>query len=73
MQKGTIKRIKSNLEQDFKFENFQNQRVSREQYLKALDKSVEVSKIPTVVHVSAFADLPNEFELESFKLKNLIS
>jgi len=70
---GTIKRIKSNLEQDFKFENFQNQRVSREQYLKALDKSVEVSKIPTVVHVSAFADLPNEFELESFKLKNLIS
>jgi Rad3-related DNA helicase len=70
---GTIRNIKSGLEQDFKFENFNNQRVSREQYLLALDRCVEIAKIPIIVQVSAFQDLPNESEIEKYSLKNLIS
>jgi Rad3-related DNA helicase len=70
---GTIRKIKTNLEQDFKFDNFQNQRVSREQYLKALDRCIEIGKIPILVHVNAFNDLPNENEKDIFNLKHLIT
>jgi Rad3-related DNA helicase len=70
---GTIRKLKTGLEQDFKFENFSKARVSREQYLKALDRCVEIAKIPIVVHVNAFQDLPSENEIELYKLKNLIS
>lgn len=70
---GTIRKLKSGLENDFKFENFNNQRVTREQYLRALDRCVEIAKIPIVVQVSAFADLPMESEIEKYSLKNLIS
>jgi Rad3-related DNA helicase len=70
---GTIKKLKTGLEQDFKFENFNSQKVSREQYLIALDKCVEIAKIPMIIQVSAFQDLPNEFEIEKYSLKNLMS
>jgi Rad3-related DNA helicase len=70
---GTIKKLKTGLESDFKFENFSKERVSREQYLRALDRCVEIAKIPIVVHVNAFQDLPTEIEIEKFSLKNLIS
>ncbi len=70
---GTITRLNSGLERDFKFENFNRRAVTREQYLKALDKCIEISKIPTVVQVNAFQDLPSKEELINFQLKNLIS
>jgi len=70
---GTIKKLKTGLEQDFKFENFSRERVSREQYLKALDKCVQIAKIPIVVHVNAFQDLPTDIEIEKYRLANLIS
>jgi len=70
---GTIKKLRTGLEQDFKFENFENKRVSREQYLRALDKCVEIAKIPIVIHVNAFNDLPSSSEIEQYKLANLIS
>jgi Rad3-related DNA helicase len=70
---GTIKKLTTGLEKDFKFENFKTNFVSREDYLKALDRCVEIAKIPIVVQVSAFQDLPSEIELEKYKLKNLIS
>jgi Rad3-related DNA helicase len=70
---GTIKKLRTGLEQDFKFDNFTTGKVSREQYLRALDKCVQIAKIPIVVQVSAFADLPNEAEIEKYNLKNLIA
>jgi Rad3-related DNA helicase len=38
-----------------------------------LDKCIEVSKKPTLVHVNSFYDLPDEFEIRKLGLKNLIS
>lgn len=70
---GTIRKLKTGLEQDFKFDNFSKERVSREQYLRALDKCVEIAKIPIVVHVNAFQDLPTDLEIEKYRLGNLVS
>lgn len=69
---GTIRKLKCGLENDFKFENFSRKLVSREQYLKSLDKCIQIAKIPLVVQVSAFSDLPSEIEIEKFGLKNLV-
>jgi len=70
---GTITKLKTGLEKDFKFDNFSKFRVTREDYLKALDKCVEIGKIPIVVQVSAFQDLPSSSEISQFNLRNLIS
>lgn len=73
INQGTIQNLKTGLEKDFRFENLSKGKVSREDYLKALDKCIAISKIPTLVHVNAFQDLPSEIEIEQFKLTNLIS
>jgi len=70
---GTIQKLPTGLEEDFKFDNFAHGAVSREQYLRALDKCVQIAKIPIVVQVNAFQDLPTELEVENLGLKNLIS
>jgi len=46
---------------------------NREKYLRALDKSIEVSKKPTLVHINSFYDLPDEIEMKKFSLKNTIT
>ena len=70
---GKIDIIKTGLEEDCKYANFTNNKISREKYLKALDKSLEIAKKPVLVHVNAFKDLPQEEEIDKYKLKNLIS
>jgi len=69
---GTITKQKTGLERDFSFDSFNKKRVTREEYLKALDKCVEVAKKPCVVHVSAFQDLPSYEEKQKFNLNNLL-
>lgn len=73
INQGTITRVKTGLEKDFSYDNFKNNRVTREEYLRALDKCVEISKKPVVIHVNAFQDLPSPSEILDFKLKNLVS
>lgn len=73
INQGTIQNLRTGLEKDFRFDNLSKGRVSREDYLRALNKCVAVSKIPTLVHVNAFQDLPTELEIEQFKLNDLIS
>jgi hypothetical protein len=53
---------------DDKFDNFNKGLVSRKDYLRALNSCVEISKIPTIVQVSAFADLPTSEEINSYSL-----
>jgi len=72
-QQGNIKIKKTGLEKDFKYSNFSNGNNSREDYLIALDKCVEIAKQPCLVHVNAFKDLPNREEKTFLELKNLIS
>ncbi|RLG11069.1 hypothetical protein DRN73_06320 [Candidatus Pacearchaeota archaeon] len=70
---GEINILKTGLEIDCKYSNFSNGRFSREDYLKALDKCVEIAKKPVLVHINAFSDLPNKEELERYNLFNLIT
>jgi len=72
-QQGYIEIKKTGLEIDCRYKNFSDGKFTREQYLKALSKSVEISKKPTLVHVNAFNDLPTEEEIEKLQINNLIS
>ena len=58
---------------DCKYSNFQSKRFSREDYLKSLNKSVEKSERPTLIHVNAFKDLPSSSEIFELELTELIS
>ena len=72
-QQGKIEIKRTGLEMDCKYANFSSGKFTREDYLKSLDKCVEVSEKPSLIHINAFNDLPSEEEIEEFKLKNLIS
>ena len=72
-QQGNIEIVKTGLEEDCKYSNFSSGKYSRKQYLEALDKCIEVSKKPTLIHVNSFKDLPSEQELRFGKFNNLIS
>ncbi|MFH1326560.1 MAG: helicase C-terminal domain-containing protein [archaeon] len=70
---GVIKIKRTGLERDYKYSNFSNGKFSREDYLKNLDKCVEISQKPTLVHINAFLDMPTQDEINEFDLKNLES
>jgi len=72
-QPGKITVKRTGEEFDCKYSNFTNGRASREKYLKALDKCVEVAEKPILIHVNSFTDLPNEMELGMYDLPNLIT
>jgi Rad3-related DNA helicase len=72
-QQGSIEIQRTGSEIDCKYENFVSGRITKEGYFKALDKCIEISKKPTLVHVNSFYDLPDEFEVRKFGLKNVIS
>ena len=72
-QQGSIEIKRTGLEKDCKYENFVNGTISKEEYFKALDKCIEVSKKPTLVHINSFYDLPEEYEIKKFGLKNVMS
>lgn len=68
MQQGNIDIQKTGLEKDCKYSNFQNGGINREEYLKALDKCVEIAKKPALIQVNSFADLPSKEEIQNFNL-----
>ena len=72
-QQGAIEVQKTGLELDCKYSNFSSGKFQRKDYLKALDKCVEVAKKPVLVHINSFVDLPTEQEKKEFELKNLIT
>jgi Rad3-related DNA helicase len=72
-QQGSIEIKRTGAEVDCKYENFVSGKITKEIYFQALDKCIEVSKKPTLVHVNSFYDLPDEFEIRKLGLKNVIS
>jgi len=72
-QQGTIDIIKTGLEIDCKYSNFSSGKHTREEYLKALSKCVDMAKKPTLIHIHSFADLPSPDEIKEYDLNNLIS
>ena len=70
---GKIEIIRTGLEKDCRYANFSNNKVSRKEYLTALNKCVETSKKPALVHINAFSDLPSEREAKEYQIKSLIT
>lgn len=73
LNQGSIEISRTGTEFDCKYANFKSKRFSRKDYLKSLDKVIEKSKKPTLVHVNAFSDLPSHEELLDYGLNTLIS
>ncbi len=65
---GTVKKVFTQKEREFRYRNFQNGKVTREDYLKALEACIEQAPRPTLVHVNSFADLPSREEQEHYQL-----
>jgi Rad3-related DNA helicase len=70
---GKIHIQKTGLEKNCSFANFKSGNITRNQYLKILDMCMAKSQEPTLVHVSAFKDLPSEEENQTLMLDNLIT
>jgi Rad3-related DNA helicase len=70
---GEVKIKRTGLEKDCKYSNFSNGNHSREDYLLALEKSLEIASRPTLVHVNAYLDLPSEREKSELGLSLLVS
>jgi len=70
---GQIKKVKTGLERNCSYANFNNGTITRLQYLKILDASIGKAKRPTLVHVNAFNDLPTESEQTQYMFENLIT
>jgi len=70
---GSTEIIMTGKEFDCKYSNFKSKEYSREDYLVALSKCMEKAKIPVLIHVHSFKDLPTEKEKKEFNINNLMS
>jgi len=70
---GNAEIIRTGKEFDCKYANFSSGNKTKDDYLRALDGCVEKAKLPLLVHVNAFQDLPSEADKENLELNNLIS
>ncbi len=70
---GELIKEKYGFELDCSYASFKSNRITREQYLKALSKCIAIAKKPTLVHITSFSDLPTEFEKAKYNLDNLFS
>jgi Rad3-related DNA helicase len=70
---GNIEVTRTGKESDCKYSNLSNGNVSRKNYLISLNECIKQSVKPTLVHVNAFLDLPNNKEKEEFDLDETMS
>ncbi len=70
---GTIHKKRTNAELNCSFSNFKNGTITRSKYLKFMDMQLARATPPTLVHVSAFKDLPSEEEKQKLFLDNIIT
>ena len=73
LHQGSIDIIMTGKEFDCKYANFKSKLHSRQDYLFALNASIEKAKNPILVHVNAFEDLPTEREALELGLKEVMS
>jgi len=72
-EQGEIVVKRTGNEMDCKYSNFSSLKYSRKDYLEVLDECVGDAKRPTLVHINAFLDLPNDWEKSQYGLTNLMT
>lgn len=70
---GELIKCKHGYEMNCSYSSMQTNNKSRENYLLALSKTISCAKKPTLVHITAFSDLPTDGEKLKFKLDNLLT
>ncbi len=70
-QQGKVIKNHTQLEKDFRYKHFESGKVTREEYLKALNACISAAQLPALVHVNSFSDLPTEEEKDRFNLSIL--
>lgn len=73
LQQGAIEIEMTGKEKDCKYSNFKAGENTRKEYLEALNLAVQKAKRPTLIHVNAFQDLPNDEEKAKYNLTQLTS
>ena len=68
---GNIEIQRTGKEFDCKYSTFKEGNKTREDYLLALQACVRNAKKPALIHVNAFEDLPNEYEISSIGVNAL--
>lgn len=67
-QPGTIHALRTGYEKNFRYKELDEGRVTRDDYLKALDNCVKKAPRPVLIHVNSYLDLPSEEEKQSLNL-----
>lgn len=73
IQPGEIVIKRTGLEEDCKYSNFSCGKLSRGDYLRALEKCIELAQKPAIVQVNSFRDLPSEQEIAELGLEGFES
>jgi len=68
LNQGSLEIIRTGNEFDCKYSNFKSENHSREDYLRSLSSCLDKTISPTLIHVNAFQDLPNNDEKDSLGL-----
>jgi Rad3-related DNA helicase len=70
---GKIIPLRTGMEVSCSYENFKTGRLTRKQYLLSLAECIKQAPRPTLVHVTAFNDLPNENESKFYNFPQEIT
>mgnify|MGYP000365598996 FL=1 len=70
-QQGELINCKHGYELNCSYNSFKNNTINRETFLKIFSKTVSCAKLPLLVHLTSFSDLPSEYEKELYGLDNL--
>ncbi len=65
---GKATHVRTGKEKNCRYREFESGRVTREEYVRALDAAIQLAKPPILVHVNSFQDLPTETEKEKWNL-----
>ncbi len=73
LHQGEVEILRTGKEFECSYKNFFSKEFSRQNYLNALNSCIEKAEKPMLIQVNAFEDLPNENEIKTYKLNNIIS
>lgn len=66
---GQIIKLKTGMEINCKYENFKKNIITREKYLKALNKCISIAPRPLLVQINSVRDLPSKIEKQIYNLE----
>jgi Rad3-related DNA helicase len=73
INQGNLEIIRTGREFNCQYSTFSQKDFTREDYLYSVSECIKRAKLPALIHVNAFRDLPTDVELNDTGINNLIS